>query len=452
MRKKYGWIVAGILLFIVINVVLIGMDKNNKVDRMAYISDWTKLQKKDMHEAYQANGVVQYADEANVYFDKRLGNFNEFLVKKGQIVHSGDPLFSYQVNDFEQVKTALEQKADVLEQEAGAIETAIRKVQSSSGSSGISSTGIKNDIQSTNPSNGGGTEGDMPGLTNQSSSDSSTEMKKQITQLEDEFQHLRSQVEKADSEQANVLKEQYIAEKEKEHDQKKAQQQSIQSQISALSSEGDTVTVESPYSGRVTELSRELEDPLLTIQDPEALQITGEITEKERLHTEEGMKTAVTMEESQKIFEGEISELSDDPKDMKVDGLSLYPLTVDVKEDEQTKNLLPGYHANMKIFTKIIPDALAIKEEAIFAKRIWVMNYQGEVVPQIAKTGITENGWIELKNEMQPGDWLAIAPEHSLHRQAAFITPLNITKLHWLALQKDKKSNLKYLITGLISR
>ncbi|MDY0394960.1 hypothetical protein RWE15_11605 [Virgibacillus halophilus] len=46
MRRKYGWITAGIMLFIIFNVLLVRIDKDDKVDRIAYITDWTTLQKK----------------------------------------------------------------------------------------------------------------------------------------------------------------------------------------------------------------------------------------------------------------------------------------------------------------------------------------------------------------------------------------------------------------------
>ncbi|MDY0394961.1 HlyD family efflux transporter periplasmic adaptor subunit [Virgibacillus halophilus] len=400
-----------------------------------------------MHESYQSNGVVRYADESNVYFDKSLGNFNEFLVKKGETVHSGDPLFSYDVNDYDQAKTKLEQKADLLGQEIQAIESAIGKVQSSTASGGMSSSD-----RHSSDRNAGSSDDNLSRDAVAGAEDSSAEMNRRVSQLQNEFQELQSQVENTDSEQAKVLTEQYIAEKEKERDQKEAEQQSIQSQISTLSSEGSTITVESPYSGKITSLSKELKAPLLTIQDPEKLEIAGEITEKERIHTDEGMQAAVAMQESGATFKGEISELSDDPTDMKVNGRSLYPFSVTVKADKQAKKLLPGYHANMKIFTKIVPDALIAKEEAIFGQEIWVMNYKGKLIPQIAKTGISENGRSELNNELEPGEWLAVAPESSQRRQATFITPLKITNLGWLDLQTDKKSNLKYLVTGLLSR
>lgn len=426
MKKRYWWIAAIIVLFVGINVYLVAADNHQKVDRIAYVNDWTAIEKKDLHESYQSAGVVRYANESDVYFDKDLGNFKEFIVNEGQEVHTGDPLYSYYAKDFYETQAMLQQKRDLLDDEIRAIDTAINKVQSFQTSSGASTS----------------TSGNLP----------STGKKTKDAALQTEIANLQRQITSSDSKQADMLKTQYIAEKEKERDQKKAEQQSVQSQIAELSSSGDTITVESPFSGRVTKLSKELKAPLMTIQDSDALQVAGEITEKQRLHTEEGMKTAITMQKSGEKLEGEISQLSNEPIDLQVKGSSLYPFAVDLPADEKTDKLLPGYHAKLEIFTKTVPDAVTAKEEAVVSNHLWVMNHKGKLAKQKAKIGIAENGYIEIKNPLQPGNWLAVAPKRDLRNNATFITPLEITKIRWKGLQTDKKSNLQHFVTGILSR
>src|SRR5699024_5167889 len=74
-----------------------------------------------------------------------------------------------------------------------------------------------------------------------------------------------------DTGQAELIKEQYITEKEKELAQKEAELNSVESQLSELTSTGETVTVESPFEGIVTDVSETLEDPLLTIQSDDLI-------------------------------------------------------------------------------------------------------------------------------------------------------------------------------------
>ncbi|MDY0407246.1 hypothetical protein P5G51_019635 [Virgibacillus sp. 179-BFC.A HS] len=110
MKKRYWWIAAIIVLFVGINVYLVAADNHQKVGRIAYVNDWTAIEKKDLHESYQSAGVVRYANESDVYFDKDLGNFKEFIVNEGQEVHTGDPLYSYYAKDFYETQAMLQQK------------------------------------------------------------------------------------------------------------------------------------------------------------------------------------------------------------------------------------------------------------------------------------------------------------------------------------------------------
>src|SRR5690625_7665757 len=57
-----------------------------------------------------------------------------------------------------------------------------------------------------------------------------------------------------DTGQAELIKEQYITEKEKELAQKEAEQTSVETQLSELTATGETMTVESHYDGVVTNI------------------------------------------------------------------------------------------------------------------------------------------------------------------------------------------------------
>src|SRR5699024_8692560 len=88
-----------------------------------------------------------------------------------------------------------------------------------------------------------------------------------------------------DTGQDEVIKKQYITEKEKELAQKEAEQTSVETQLSELTATGQTVTVESPYDGVVTNISETLEDPLITVQSAE-LVVKGELKEQDHSKVE----------------------------------------------------------------------------------------------------------------------------------------------------------------------
>jgi multidrug efflux pump subunit AcrA (membrane-fusion protein) len=92
MRKRY-WLLAAVIIFVAVNAMFIGFDKKGKVDRLAYIKSWTAAGTKDLHEKYEIDGIVDYGEASNVYFEGTAGTFKEFLVKEGEAVKAGDPLF-----------------------------------------------------------------------------------------------------------------------------------------------------------------------------------------------------------------------------------------------------------------------------------------------------------------------------------------------------------------------
>lgn len=385
---KRRWIITiGLLLFMGLNVLLLIIDKDGKVERTAYVSDWTATVTEDMSEHVHKQGVLTAAEKNPIYFDETEGSFKEFLVKEGEKVNKGDPLFSYKVSDYENTKMKLETESDQLNDEIAAIEKAITTISSHEIPDTDSSPEKEDALENTVP----GEDKQKP-TTNQTA-------------------------------YATYLKEQYVTEKEKELSQKQAQLDNVRAQLTELETNGDTVTIESPYEGRVAARSDELSKPIMTIEST-ALRIQGELTERERMVLESGMPTDIAISEGNKELTGTIQEIEDSPENVTLNEANAYPFYVALTDDADTKALLPGYHADLSITAKESKGAITAADRAIFDNTVWVMTAQGKLKKQAVATGIEQHDQTELEKGIGPGEWLAADDAGYYRTGERFITPI----------------------------
>ena len=288
MSRRSKVILTVVVLFIGINSLLVYFDDEERVPRLTYIQAWAETFEQDMYETIETTSVLATAEEKNIYFDQEKGNFQEFHVEEGTEVETGDHLFTYQVDSYSETMTDLESKQQKLTGEIQAIESAI---------AAISAYRIPQ------------------------------------TDMETEFDNEDGTLEMTSrSVDANYMKEQYLAEKENELAQKEAELQSVQAQISELETNGETVTVESPYQGEVTAVSDSLDNPVVTIWDKQ-LQAEGKLTETERMEVEQEMPVEVDIRENDAVLKGTLSVISDSPENVNVHGSSLYPFEASLEDE-----------------------------------------------------------------------------------------------------------------------
>ena len=244
MKKiRMRWIV---FVFIGINCLLVWLDDGEKVIRQAFVPTWETVYQTDLFESIEAKGVVTYSGESYVYFDKSIGSFERFLVEEGNTVAVGDPLFEFRVNDYSEVEALLSYELEKVKGDINAIETAITEMVA---------------YQIPSPS--------IP-VVNNNDEDSATVVVTPQEPIE-----------------AELMKEQFIIQKEQELATKKEQERIIQSQIDDLEETGDTVTVSSPFQGKVKEISSTLNDPIIRIEQMDLL-VKGNLEESHRSIVELG--------------------------------------------------------------------------------------------------------------------------------------------------------------------
>lgn len=399
-----------VVLFIGINFLLVYFDDEGKVERKSYIKNWSEAFQADMKEQLFTPGVMASVGEEYVYFDKGLGQFQEFLTEEGAYVNPGDPLYSYKVNSFYESEIRLSNEVQKLEGEVTAIESAIKKME----------------------------QHQLPTAATQESK--SVKITKEEIKVELP----------EDTTEAAVIKEQYIVEKEKELGQKQSELESAKSQLTELQTSGDTIIVDSPFEGRIKSLTATLEDPIITIENA-ALQAKGEFIEKERTKIEPGLPVEVMVKEKKVSLDGVLSDVGESPETVDVEGESVYPFGVTFDKEAETDELLPGYHADLAITLQESPNATVLFEDVVFNGSVWKMTSEGRVQKQAIETGIHMDKMQEITKGLKQGEWVAREWESQFRPGAPFITPLKVSKIQWKQLNKQGSKG-ENIVTGILSR
>ncbi|WP_239984666.1 efflux RND transporter periplasmic adaptor subunit [Lentibacillus sediminis] len=447
MMQRRGLRILQILtvLFIGVNFLLVYLDDENKVDRISYINHWSESFSTDIADELYKPGVLAYSSEEHIYFDESLGSFQQFGVEEGSRVSEGDPLFSYQVDNYYQTEADLMGKIETLNGEIAAIETAISEMNLYE----IPDDGAASSTQTSLPDIftgeiGGDPPGESPFGGDEDNSIGGTQPAQN-----DPIRQTQPSGESQTAE-AELIKEQYIIEKEMELAAATAELESAEAQLTELQQTGDTITMESPFAGRVSDVSISLGDPLLTIENA-PLQAEGELSERERATVEEGMPVTVKLKETNAVLTGEISQISDAPKALQVDGESVYPFEITFDEEIETEGLLPGYHGNLAISVQVSENATVLFDDVVFADTVWKMNEEGKLIKQTVETGIKRDSMLEITSGVEPGEWAADEPSGRFRDGATFITPLQPMQVPWSDFFSHE-NRLADLLTGVLSR
>ncbi|RDW18621.1 efflux RND transporter periplasmic adaptor subunit [Oceanobacillus chungangensis] len=406
MRKRAMQLL--IVLFIGANFLLVYLDKEGKVERTAYINEWSESFDADLADKLYTPGVLASASEEQLYFDKNLGSFKDFLIGEGETVSAGTPLYTYEVHNYYESEADLLNEQDKLEEEAAAIELAITEMERYR--IPISTTRVPNSFT--------------------------------LTEEELEIEFPESTVD------ATLLKEQFIVEKEKELAQKNAELTSIENQLTELQTTGDTITVESPFEGRIKSIATTLEDPIITIESAD-LHAVGELTENERVRIEQGLPVEIMLNEKEAALTGIVETVSESPKKLKIEGESIYPFDITLDEAAEVEGLLPGYHADLAIIIEEALGATTLFQNVIFTDSVWKMAEGGRLVKQPVETGIHMDDMVEITSGISTGEWIAEEPTRQFREDATFITPLKTSPITKESLKVDWARGL---ITGILSR
>lgn len=398
-----------ILVFIIVNLVLVSVDDDGKVMRSVYVSDWNKVYQTNLYETVEAKGVVTYSREDYVYFDKSIGSFDTFLVEEGSEVAKGDPLFAYRIRDYEETEALLTYELSKIEGEVSAIEDAIAEMVA---------------YQIPKPS--------VP-VMNDKETENTTVV---ITQ--------------PDPIELEVMKEQFLIQKEQELAAKNEQKKAVEERLKDLQDGGDTVTIASPIHGKVKEINPSLNDPIMVIESTE-LQVSGEVNERDRVKVEEGQKVKISLLESGQALQGTVTSVSEAPQEVSIDTKSMYPFEITFNEEETLDSINPGYHTKLTITVKEALNTPTIDKGIVQQNEVWRLNEKGIVEKVNIQTGIQIGKELEVISGLAVGNVLSTETLPSSYESMPFITPLKLQQTPWKEVGEFKDWK-KYMLIGMLVR
>ncbi|QQZ09186.1 efflux RND transporter periplasmic adaptor subunit [Heyndrickxia vini] len=408
MKKWTFLLIAFALLFIAVNVYLIEK-KNNKIARLHYVSKWETVKQNHLIESFTSDGVVIPSETQYFYVDKEAG-FNQFLVKEGDTVETGTPLFDYSSSNIEKQKRVLDTEIDRIEQEIESIDTHLQNLSS------LLSDAEKDEAAQVKTNKKGEKSTSIPKTISYS-------IKIEINQKELEKEKLEQQLKQYEEQKNNY------------------------------DSEAKNLTIVSNTSGIVKNISYNLKNPVLTIVSTSPV-IQGALTEEQLSRVASGMKTISTS----KLFKGKITgvieKISTSPENKpKVEEKSLYPYEISLDDFEQ--KLHEGYHVNTQVITKEISNATVINKGSMFTQNkkhyIWVLN-KGIIEKKPITLGFQINDKQQINSGARVGDFYINKPE-SIRQSGRFITPLNIEDINKKSIKQVKwKSTLKYVTIGILQK
>ncbi|QHE63394.1 HlyD family efflux transporter periplasmic adaptor subunit [Rossellomorea vietnamensis] len=396
------------LLFIGANTYLIEK-ADSKVDREVHVAEWEPVNKGALAKEMPKAGVVASEEENYLYFNDEFGSFKKFLVKEGDQIKSGTPLYEYEVTDQTQQKSVLESEVDQLEDEIDSIEDNISDLKR---------------LESSLPS---GSTDDKEIPIDASALQSEYDLKKEIAAKELEIDRLESQID------------------------------NLERQISDIESYETTLTVQSSVDGTIKDLSHAIDNPLITIASQSTI-VTTDLTEKEIVKVDENMSATVQSDVEKKIQKGLVTRVATLPKnDPHIQTDSLYP--VEIKLQDTKNELLPGHHVFLSIITDEVKGAFVVPVTAVEkdgeSKYIWILTSKGTVEKRKVETGLTVNGQQQIKSGVKAGEYYIVYPDEipALQKGVAFITAIDWDKVKLRDLKKfDRPTILENLLLGILER
>lgn len=417
--KKWTAIIF-IALFVAVNVYLILM-KDSEIARSEYIHEWRTVQKQNLVLSTERAGVVAPAEEEYVYFQQGAGDFEQFFVKVGDQVSTGTPLFEYSPRNLEATIEQFEAEITKLQSEQFGLQENIRNLES-----------IEQSLR-------------------------------QVEVEEEENENLSNKA------VASTIEAQ-IYEKELQLSRIEAEMDKFEELIANSNSHLGSLTVESPITGMVKEISHNLQNPVVTITSTDQ-HVKGLLAEEDLQEIQEGMKAIVSGSFGK--MDGVISKVSVTPEDDPQVGVkSEYEFVVQLQEPEENvtedlseenlneteteeasqATIYTGSHVSVKIITEEVVDALTLPRETNRLGEIYVLKSNGTIEKRPVQMGITINGVYEITSEAEEGELVVYEPTR-IRNNISFFTPLDLSHMSTQELKEmDKTEILKYLGRGLLSR
>lgn len=410
--KLYSFILAAAALFAV-NVYLTVTD-NSKVARTAFVEEWAAVKKQDIIETFETKGVIKPKEEFPVYYDSENKEFQKFLVREGDAVSAGTPLFEYITPELDTLRANIEAEKSQIAGEIAGIDEYISKLES---------------YQQTIPE-----------------SSSSTVNKKELEEQLD--------IENASADVISSSIEQEIYKQELEKSRLEEQTKKFDAQLSNMAASG-AATVASEAEGVVKYVDQNLGDPIITIASAQSA-VEGVLNEKQLRKAKPGMKIKITSPDLKKPLNGTLEQVNTNPTEeptVKKESTYLYNAVM----EKESNKLMKGSKVGVTVITRETKGVPAVPESAVLQKKekrfLYQLTSKGHMNKQSIDKGLGFAGKLEVKSGIKPGDVVVRFPDSDMPSRSLFITPLDTGEVRKTALEKiPGREKIRYLLIGVLEQ
>lgn len=306
MRNLKRWgkylVAAVVMIFVGINLFLL-MKQDSKAARIVNINDWTSVENGNVKKLMHTTGVTKPETETHVYFDRQKGILDKMLVKEGDVVSNGTPLFSYNSQKLEDTKADLEDEADRLQGEMDSIDQEISQLEQITPDDSLNNT-------------------------------STTSKDKKV--------NVDVEVNTSSIVEGNI--QQKVAEAEAEKGKVEAALTAIEAKISRVEEQLADLNVKSTVDGQIVKLNTDLKDPMMTIASTN-LVVNAIVPAKKVGEVVEGQSVKLYSRLTKKNYNGTVLQVITYPNKTKKDkkGDPTYSFLVKItgeatKADKAAKN------------------------------------------------------------------------------------------------------------------
>ncbi|WP_409303869.1 efflux RND transporter periplasmic adaptor subunit [Peribacillus sp. SCS-155] len=407
--KKPALAAAAVLAsaLIIINVYLI-YKQDSKVERTVYVSDWQKVKKGSITETMETNGRIMPIEEYPVYFERKDHTFVKFLVKEGDRVSAGSPIFEYLTPDLDFLREELTAEKSQLEGQISGIDEYLSKLETHQAS-------IPDSVQDTGETIG-------PEEDNDSS----------VNEL------IRSDL------------EQEIYRQELEKSNLEEQISRIDTQLGSMTQNGPIQGV-SEASGVIKNINENLEAPIITIAS-DKYAVEGTFSEKQMKKAREGLKVTISSSDLKKDIDGTIEKVNPYPADKtgtkKVNRYAFQAVTKDPVD-----KLLIGTNVKLTVTANNVNGNPVVSSKALHKNKGSYVNRltNGKIERALVNKGLGFQGKQEITSGIKQGQMIVLSPRVISQNHSQFITPVQLQELNKNAIKKIRnRDKLKYFLTGLI--
>ncbi|EAR68808.1 hypothetical protein B14911_04459 [Bacillus sp. NRRL B-14911] len=406
-----GLLAAGVIAFTGANTYLI-IKEDSKIDKSVYISEWQRAAQGDLKETLSKPGVAIPQSEYPVYFSEEDGTFSKFLVKPGDKVTPGTPLYEYESVNLDRDRNRIESE----------IEQLTNQIDS-----------VQNHISSLN---------------------------NYLSALEAEQAYTSTDAEKEEKDLSVSIHdtEKEILLQELEADLLEDERDKYEEQLDYVNEQTGVMSYLSEIEGQIVSISEDLDNPVLMIRS-EAAAVKGKLDEKELQKVVQGQETAVESGTLKKDFTGRVASVQTMPETpLSTETQASYPFTVELDQaQEKLENLHPGMQLNVEITTGEAKDAVVAPSKSIMKQNdkeyVIVLNSVGKTEKREVQEGLKVKGSSEVVSGLEQQEPLMLHPKPAAEISREFFTPFTMDKFYPGALKHmTNREKLKYFLLGMFNR